>query len=413
MSLIWIGVVRRVIPAPVRGNVISVRWNGTSEDPFRLKGMLKYISITVLLVILIGCSVHKSSQLPVPIRGLDNLTVYTSNAKADTLLLKPQQTFGSNKDVIIGRMGKIAVDKTGRVFIADEAKRTIDIFRPDGTYQASMGRKGKGPGEFIAIGPIKVGYNGLYVYDVNLQKISIFSLSSLHLLSERSIKSVGGNLGIQFYIKNDSTFLIGFRNFGPPNIKKYIYFYYSGQQGLNQSGRILKKKIRGDYRIHLNGSVFYGPTPGGRTTLIAANHNHIYSAWTEHFLIKVYNSKGKYKHAFYYPYQNVAFNKSDFISKEPQNMQHAIQQKLDFPKTWPALHSMQIDDQNRLWVSTIVRNQKVYQWWVLNKKGKLLARFTWPRDKPIEVIKNGKAYTKETNKKTGVQRIVRYKIQMQ
>jgi hypothetical protein len=107
------------------------------------------------------------------------------------------------------------------------------------------------------------------------------------------------------------------------------------------------------------------------------------------------------------------FNTSDFISKKPQKMQEVIRKKLNFPKTYPALHSMKIDDQNRLWVSTIVKNPKVYQWWVLNNKGKLLARFTWPRDKPIEVIKNGKVYTKEKNPQTGVQRIVRYKVQVQ
>jgi hypothetical protein len=72
---------------------------------------------------------------------------------------------------------------------------------------------------------------------------------------------------------------------------------------------------------------------------------------------------------------------------------------------------MKMDDHNRLWISTIVENQKVYQWWVLNKKGKLLARFTWPRDEPIQDIQNHAIYVMIRNKE-GVARIVRYKIQM-
>jgi hypothetical protein len=55
----------------------------------------------------------------------------------------------------------------------------------------------------------------------------------------------------------------------------------------------------------------------------------------------------------------------------------------------------------------------VYQWWALNKKGKVLKKFTWPRSKPIKEIKNGYLYTMETNQKIGIRHIVRYKIQMQ
>jgi len=72
---------------------------------------------------------------------------------------------------------------------------------------------------------------------------------------------------------------------------------------------------------------------------------------------------------------------------------------------------MKIDDKDRLWVAAVVKKMKLYQWWVLNQNGKLLARFTWPRNKPIQVIKKGYLYTKEKNKK-GLERIVRYKITM-
>ncbi len=73
---------------------------------------------------------------------------------------------------------------------------------------------------------------------------------------------------------------------------------------------------------------------------------------------------------------------------------------------------MLIDDQNRLWISTIVKDLDVYRWWVLEENGKLLARFTWPRNREIEVIKNGFVYAKETEDETGLERVVRYRIEM-
>jgi len=70
----------------------------------------------------------------------------------------------------------------------------------------------------------------------------------------------------------------------------------------------------------------------------------------------------------------------------------------DLPTTWPALDKMLVDDKNRLWVAVIVADQDIYQWWVLDgSDGSLLARFTWPRTRQIEVVKNGKLYTSEAN----------------
>jgi hypothetical protein len=74
------------------------------------------------------------------------------------------------------------------------------------------------------------------------------------------------------------------------------------------------------------------------------------------------------------------------------------------------IHSDTGDDSNRLWVSTIVEDFDVYEWWVLEDNGELITKFDWPRDEPIEVIKNGKMYTRQTDEETGLERIVRYQI---
>ncbi len=88
------------------------------------------------------------------------------------------------------------------------------------------------------------------------------------------------------------------------------------------------------------------------------------------------------------------------------------------PDTWPDLHRMFIDDQDRLWIFTITESKTSYQGWVLNTDGELLARFSWPgrrssrsvRSKPIMVVKNGYLYTSERNMDEGIDRIVKHKI---
>lgn len=43
----------------------------------------------------------------------------------------------------------------------------------------------------------------------------------------------------------------------------------------------------------------------------------------------------------------------------------------------------------------------------------LIAKFEWPRDEPIEVVNNGKMYTRQTDDETGLQQVVRYGIEME
>jgi hypothetical protein len=149
----------------------------------------------------------------------------------------------------------------------------------------------------------------------------------------------------------------------------------------------------------------------GKLLMNLSDDNNIYTAWSENFLIKVYNQDGEYRYAFYYPYERVPLSQAS--SKEAEIPKYFVENisQMELPETWPALHSMKTNSKNRLWISTIVKNMNVYQWWVLNQKGRLLARFTWPRSRKIEIIKNGYLYAKQKDAK-GVPRIVKYKVQM-
>ncbi len=81
------------------------------------------------------------------------------------------------------------------------------------------------------------------------------------------------------------------------------------------------------------------------------------------------------------------------------------------PDTWPALNSMVMDDENRLWISTIVDDKQVYEWWILNEFGELLATFRRPRTWAVRTIKNERLYVQETDLATGIQQIVAYRLQ--
>lgn len=58
-------------------------------------------------------------------------------------------------------------------------------------------------------------------------------------------------------------------------------------------------------------------------------------------------------------------------------------------------------------------NFDVYDSWILEETGELITKIEWPRDELIVLIKNGKMYTRETDDETGLQQVVRYRVEME
>ncbi len=398
------------------------------------------IILILLFLILTKCSRHKTNELPERFKKLADLTTYPLTAQPIyKIKLKRGISYGSKKGIFITVGGPsenvVRIDKKGRVFIPDRQQNTIHVFAPDGRYVTHIGREGRGPGEFLRMFTVRIGWDHLYVFDDKLKRITAFSLDSLALtytvnLEQKNwedIKELRNSAPTgYFFVGKNGDLLMQFapvlsddpRDWTKSETRRdnQCRYYLMDNKGRIISGEILEQReqrwtidtFRG-MRVAFKLPVY------GKPLLVMSGNGDIFSAWSEDFLIKKYNPNGQYLHSFYYPFKksilvrNNLIKRYDFGFDSPQL--HTIH-NLDLPTTWPALNSMKIDDQNRLWISTIVPDQKVYQWWVLNQKGKLLARFTWPRDKPIEVIKNGYLYTMEKNKKNGMEQIVRYRIMM-
>lgn len=387
------------------------------------------------LILLMGCATHKAKKIPESIRKLKNLTVYSPDAKPDfKITLDKDAVYGDTTGVVLGSfITGVAVDNRKRTYIADFAAKRIDVFNPDGSFFRYIGRNGRGPGEFQYIWKIRIKDNYLYALDYFLQKISVFNLLTMQLVRDDyiSLNRIAKNKPSWLNHTRKNGWIYRATNFYVlPNGNYLIFFSNDGESFANLRGNTYEASIFSpDSEKYLEHNVFSFPWTGG----IVANKNVIITrvpykrmsqfdytngqlvyGWTGDFLFKFYNGKGTYQRAIYYPFHRLKLNLKDALASldnsDSQSMEAIRGDAL--PSTWPAFHSVLMDNKNRLWVSTFARNQKVYRFWVLNQNGKLLARFTWPRDKLIKVVKNGYMYTQETDTATGISQIVRYRIEM-
>lgn len=381
----------------------------------------------LMLFILLGCSAEENDTIPAEVRKLKNLTILPSDIQpTHEIIIRKEQMFGGieNNQVALGHIGDVAVDESGRVFISDTQKKTIHVFNSDGQYIKQMGGEGMGPGEYGHIFDMKIQGDKLFAFDPTFFRINFYSPDSLtfdhaeglFFQDWSDIKAIKGANPTKFYYWGNNNLLIGFDQILGEN----IYYYIVNNR--SHSTKIIADPIllqRNDEGTHLdielpNGLIGARKVPFGRKSLIAVSEDrHIFSAWTDQFLIKEFDSKGNYLRAWYCPYTNPPLTQTVIDSIVNPLDEASVERALNgykAPATWPALYDLRISGQNRLWVSTIVENTFVTEWWILEQDGTLIGRFAWPKQKSIEAIKNGFIYTKESDRVSGLQTVVRYRV---
>nr|WP_286669018.1 6-bladed beta-propeller [Fodinibius salicampi] len=404
----------------------------------------------LFIALLIGCSEEKSSQtsaaegadIPDHIKKLDSLKVYSPDTQEyDTVTFKQEQVLESNEEVFIkGYIGETAVDNQGRIFIVGSVPGTLGIyvFNPDGSHLTTFSRFGRGPGEFEAIGSLDIRNKKLFVFDPRLQKFSVFSLEDFSLLDEELIQrdkvqhedTLAYRLkGDELHATNDGNLLLKQRNLAlnkEADIPTVLYSRVSNEGEL-MPGRVLElERFRfyfPDTERSSEGYIRMPRTmPFGRSSLVAiSDDGPIYTAWTEDILIKVHDEDGNYQRAIYYPYDNSSLTLSEAKLSESK-MDLISENKGQVPDSWPALHAIEVDDENRLWVFSITDSDSTYEGWVLEEDGELIAKFSWPGERSQRsvmgssyevIVKDGYLYSHHQNMDAGIDRIVKYRIEFE
>ncbi len=388
--------------------------------------LIKCTLINILFFnIFSGCYESKKTELPVQLQGRDNLIIYQpATETAYEIGFKKEQSFGDNGDVFFQFMYEVGIDEEERVFISEMAmgKRSVHIFDSNGSYLGNIGKQGDGPGEYQTPTNLQIVNGYLYLYDNLHQRISAFSLDSLsftYALSlpfedMRKIDELRGTRVQRFLARKDGSFLIGFGSLIPNKNPRYEYYYSMKRDGTLHHERIFEERAIPVFGYRSNNGSFEGMLPFSRKSLtVLSDNDNIYSVWTEDILVRVFDPEGNEAQVFYHPFSNAILDMDTFESGllPTGSLRHAIPH-VDFPETWPAIENMLIDDENWLWISTIVEDFDIYEWWVLEETGEMITRFKWPRNKPIKVIRNSAVYTLETDEETGLQQVVRYGFEL-
>ena len=390
----------------------------------RKRAIIVYAVCSIFLL-LTGCSSEPEVEIPKQFEELDKLTVIKKDAQPTHEIDFAQEvSFGETEDVIIGGIMDVTVDEQGRVFIADGDQNAIHIYEPNGDYIRKIGKEGKGPGEFTMVSLLRHDDNQLYALDMRQRRINVFNLESLDFSHAISLSQEGdGREELSsatpnaYYIRDNGNLMVSYEESlaaeREGDDERSRLYYLMDQEGNIISDKVLEQQTHAFIMDQSGGRRLFMTAPYARRPNLATGPgDEIYTNWSEHFLVKQYNADGEYQQAIYYPYSQSSLDISNVVKEFEGKRFKDLLRNADNPDTWPAVNSLMVDGQGRMWVSTYTDDDSIYQWWVISEDGELLAQFDWPKEERIEAVENGKLFARKTDEETGLEEIVRYDIAM-
>lgn len=195
----------------------------------------------IFFILLAHCSIQSFSQLnkaesQISIvnlaEGFNNNQKIPLSKIANFIKYIPLETTNDN---YISQIKKIVIEKNC-ILVLDEKANKLLLFNLDGHYQCSIGREGKGPGEYVRITNIEVSpsRNLIYIFDVASAKILTYNFEGEFMGNLRHPL-----LGYWVTLLDDKYFVY----FDPARSYRYAGgFYKAIITDLN--GKIVKKFLR-------------------------------------------------------------------------------------------------------------------------------------------------------------------------
>ncbi|MFO7847121.1 MAG: hypothetical protein R6V27_11205 [Balneolaceae bacterium] len=344
-----------------------------------------------------------------------------------TLQFEREQVFEDS--LLLDRIPDITVDDEGTLYLAGEKwnHRHVHYFLAGGKYLGILTDRQANKHEFDQISAVQFRDDQLWIMDSANDSITRYSTDGKTNYEYIALDSLISDK----FTAGQATNALDFIPLGVDRNEKLLFAFYEQRNPAYQpDGQIdiallsisngaepeilfqekADRYIVGDYAgkpapftLPIEEKPFIDFTGSGK----------IFSAYSTDFLIRVFSADGTPLRTYRYPVERVDFQpEEDLLPEYSYNRQlYMVRESAEYPDQWPALYDMFVDDEQNIWVSTVQENREVSEWFVIdddNEKS-VAARFSWPVDKPIHAVKNGKAYTIEQNS-SGFEVVVRYNV---
>lgn len=333
--------------------------------------------------------------------------------------LEEDLVIGEDSGVSFGGGLRVAVDSRGRIYVGDWMNRTIQVFGSDGEPRSTVGRSGRGPGEFTGVHQIVAGRgDSLYVFDANQLRLSVYAPGETPELSYTVRLATAPELGrpYGFFVPRQAAddFLFAYRHVASGTVRMHR---------VNAAGEVAEEpilvgeahssvqrvgKAGGGVRVTKTSPLF------GREPLLGLTpDDRLYYGWSERVDFNFYDLSGRWIRMFKSSAPNLPVTDEDVeyeLRGASETRRNALRGQ-EHADTKPAIDAILVDDELRIWTRRFTSDPGIRRWWVTphGVTGKS-AIFELPEHVDIQVVRDGYAYAASEDA-VGFPIVVRYRIE--
>jgi hypothetical protein len=284
--------------------------------------------------------------------------------------------------------------RDGGVIIANAGSSELRVFDAMGRHVRSIGRAGRGPGEFTGLAWIDLHEDSLFAFDGQLRRVTVFApdgkLARTFALAEAS----GGRLPVPVAVLRDGSVLA-------KGVRAYSSETPSANGVRRDTVAVLRyppggspavlAELRGDenFVVYRDGGVSVGDLIFGRSAVVAGQGEVIYAGSTDDFRIDVLDARGRRVRSIRSAQRPTPVRSEDLaVERERRAIkstgaanpmmermrrdQQVMFEAMPTPRTLPAFRNVVAGDDGRLWVEAHPRpSDELSTWAVFDGTGAL------------------------------------------
>lgn len=364
--------------------------------------------------LLVGSSVLLGALLLLGCGGGDSASDGGWTVQEGTLTLERDLLVGDDESFYFGSVGDVAVGSDGQMYVLDWSAQHVKVIGPNGVLQDTLGRKGKGPGEFQRPREIVVARgDSLYVLDGRLDRISVFTPTGAFAYSVQS--GSGGNLPEGLMVpKKRPGFVLAYSSISPPDSEEEGAFtvrrIYSSERPADTilvgEPRDMVYQDQGDFMV-------FRFIPFGRTPRVAMGpEDHVYFGQSDSLRLTGYALDGTRLGTDVLPFEAAPVTEEEreqALDDIQSGLRSALRDRL--PSTKPAFNDFFVDDEGRYWLERPTAQSDSTDWWMAWPEEQRVATTRLSRGVDIEAVRGDYAYG-ETSTEKGAPALVRYRVRV-
>jgi len=394
---------------------------------------LAFFCVTILS--LISLDHNALGEEPTDIQSSDEIKII-SNTKIPSpkdgvklrIVFEEELSIGveeGDENYMFGGQVYFNTDDEGNIYVNDWDQKRIQKFDPQGQYLLTIGRRGRGPGEFVNAWNPRFDKEGkLYVFDLGNHRISYFTKEGKYL---RQISFPQG-MSIHYINSNGLYFSAQSRILSDSDVFSYTYTYGLFDKDLNQLAEVYSRtterkrdtRSRAHYLANIYSSDAYDP----ELKFLMDENEFIYLGYPEKYEIKIFDVEGKHVKIIQREYDPIKIgkkHKEDFIkyledeyfriTPRDEPLKKEILGLIKYPKYLPAYQTFTLMENGWLFVVVDSGEESAKLIDVFDQDGKYITQFTTSVSTDRLIFKNGKAYAITTENDYRYVKRYQYEIQ--